>query len=62
MAVLENGTARTFHAGRRKTVTHRQELRKKAGCENAESSFPQLNPAHYWAQIDDIADLDQAII
>ncbi len=23
---------------------------------------PQLNPAHYWAQIDDIADLDQAII
>lgn len=45
VAVLKNGTARTFHAGRSKTVLHRQELSKKAkeiGRENAESSFPPV--------------------
>lgn len=47
VAVLKNGTSRTFHAGRSKTVLHRQELRKKVkeiGWENAESSFPPVKP------------------
>lgn len=30
VAVLESGSARTFHAGGSKTVENRQELRKKA--------------------------------